>query len=120
MERRQTGLEGEQAAVEFLERQGYEILARNVFCRVGELDVVAQKDDVLCFVEVRTRSTDAFGAPALTVMSAKRHRVVKAAMYYLQRHGVVNRMIRFDVISVVGRGRQASVEYLPNAFDAGM
>jgi len=75
---------------------------------------------VVCFVEVRMRSTDAWGDPALTVSFAKQRRVVKAALRYLFRHDLSDRMVRFDVISVVGQGPAAQLEHIPAAFDAGM
>ncbi|ATB33392.1 YraN family protein [Melittangium boletus] len=120
VERKQWGDEGEEAAVCFLVSQGYRIRARNYACRHGELDVVAERGDVLCFVEVRMRSTAAWGDPSQTVSFAKQRRVVKTALHYLGTHGVRDRMLRFDVISVVGRGERATVEHLPGAFDAGM
>lgn len=120
MDRRGLGVEGEEAAVQFLKERGYLIRDRNVYCRYGELDVVAELNELLCFVEVRTRTTNRFGGPALTVMSSKQSRVIKAAIEYLQRMRVRDRMIRFDVISVVGRGSERRIEHIPNAFDAGM
>jgi putative endonuclease len=120
MERKQYGNEAESRAVEFLEAEGYVIRDRNVSYRYGELDVVAEKDGVLCFVEVRMRSSGVNGEPQLTVMSVKQHKVVKAAMGYLQRHRLMGRtMVRFDVIAVTGRGASAQLEHIPNAFDAG-
>ncbi|WP_434390777.1 YraN family protein [Melittangium boletus] len=120
MERKQWGNEGEAAAVRYLEDQGYRIQARNYACRHGELDVVAEREGTVCFVEVRMRSTAAWGDPSQTVSFAKQRRVVKTALHYLGTHGVRGRMLRFDVISVVGRGERATVEHLPGAFDAGM
>jgi putative endonuclease len=120
MERRGLGQEAEQAAVEHLERQGYRICARNFLARGGELDIVAEKDETVCFVEVRMRSSAAWGDPSQTVTRAKQQKVVRAAMQFLQRAGGEPRMVRFDVVSVVGRGSSARVEHLPNAFDAGM
>ncbi len=118
--RKQYGDEGEEAAVRFLETRGYRVRARNYACRHGELDVVAERGDTVCFVEVRMRSTAVWGDPSHTVSFAKQRRVVKAAMHYLMAHGVRDRVLRFDVISVVGRGERATVEHLPGAFDAGM
>ena len=118
--RKQWGDEGEEAAVRFLEAQGYRIRARNYTCRHGELDVVAEREDTLCFVEVRMRSTAVWGDPSQTVSFTKQRRVVRTALHYLGAHGVRGRMLRFDVISVVGRGEGATVEHLPGAFDAGM
>ena len=119
-ERRAVGDAAEQLAVEYLEREGYLIRDRNVLCRRGELDVVAEKGDVLAFVEVRMRATDVWGDPSMTVTGAKQHKVVLAAHEYCQRHRLFARVIRFDVASVVGRGREGHVEYIPDAFEAGV
>jgi putative endonuclease len=119
-ERRQYGNAAEETAVGFLEARGWRVLARNWTCRYGELDVVAEREDVVCFVEVRMRSTAVWGDPAHTVSFAKQRRVVKAALHYLFAHELGERMMRFDVISVVGRGERATVEHIPGAFDAGM
>lgn len=120
--RKVLGDAGEQAAVGFLEKSGYRVVARNFRCAYGEVDVVAERDGLLCFVEVRTRSTAAWGDPSHTVSWAKQRKVAKAALHYLFEHGTLarDRMVRFDVISVVGRGPDASVEHIPDAFDAGM
>lgn len=104
--------------VEHLERDGYRVRDRNVLCRFGELDVVAEKGEVLAFVEVRMRSSEAWGDPAETVMTAKQRKVVKAATEYCQRNRLFERVIRFDVAAVVGRGRAGHVEYIPDAFEA--
>lgn len=120
VDRKEYGDEGEEAAVRFLEARGYRVRARNYSCRHGELDVVAEHGDTLCFVEVRMRSTAVWGDPSHTVSFAKQRRVVKAALHYLMAHRLRDRMLRFDVISVVGRGERATVEHLPGAFDAGM
>jgi putative endonuclease len=119
-ERRAYGNAAEDAAVGHLEAQGWRVLARNWTCRYGELDVVAERGELVCFVEVRMRSTAVWGDPAHTVSFAKQRRVVKAALHYLFAHDLGERMMRFDVISVVGRGERATVEHIPGAFDAGM
>ena len=120
VDRKGYGDEGEEAAVRFLEARGYRVRERNYSCRHGELDVVAEHGDTVCFVEVRMRSTAVWGDPAHTVSFAKQRRVVKSALHYLLTQRLRDRMIRFDVISVVGRGERATVEHLPGAFDAGM
>ncbi len=109
---------GETLVAEQLVREGFTVRDRNVRCRRGELDIVAEKGQLLCFVEVRMRSTSAWGDPAMTVQRGKQRKVILSAMEYLQRHRITNRMIRFDVASVVGRGRSAVVELIPNAFEA--
>ncbi len=120
VDRRGYGNEAESEVVRFLEARGYRVRARNFSCRYGELDVVAEHGDTVCFVEVRMRSTAVWGDPSHTVSFAKQRKVVKAALHYLLTQKLRDRMIRFDVISVVGRGERATVEHLPGAFDAGM
>ena len=109
---------GEELVAEQLVREGYLIRDRNVRCRLGELDIVAERGALLCFVEVRMRSTALWGDPSLTVCRPKQKRVIFAAMEYLQKQRLRGRMIRFDVASVVGRGRTGVVELIPNAFEA--
>lgn len=118
--RRAFGGEAEDAAVSHLERKGYRVRARNFVCPYGELDVVAEDGEVVAFVEVRMRSNAAWGDPSQTVSGKKQRRIVKAALHYLYRHGPLGKMVRFDVVSVVGRGEKAQVEHIPDAFDAGM
>jgi putative endonuclease len=118
--RRQIGDEAEEAAVRFLEGKGYRIRNRNFHCREGEVDIVAETADTVCFVEVRSRSADLWGDPSGTVSFAKQRKVVRAALRYLFGRNVGEKMIRFDVISVVGRGPDAMLEHIPDAFDAGM
>jgi putative endonuclease len=119
-ERRREGDQAEQLVVEHLEREGYVVRDRNVICRRGELDVVAEKGEVLAFVEVRMRATDVWGDPSTTVNFSKQRKVVLAATEYCQRHRLFARVIRFDVASVVGRGRTGRVDLITDAFDAGM
>lgn len=118
VDRRAFGSGAEQLVVEHLERGGWTVRDRNVHCRFGELDVVAEKGDVLAFVEVRMRSTAAWGDPSMTVSRSKQRKVFLAATEYCQRHRLFQRVIRFDVASVVGRGRTGHVEVIEDAFEA--
>jgi putative endonuclease len=100
---------GEQRAVEHLEAAGLEILDRNWRCRAGELDIVARDGAQLVFVEVKTRSSLAFGAPAEAVDRVKSARLRELALRWImaQRELGVSMFwetLRFDVVSVV-RGR---------------
>ena len=80
---------------------------------------MAEKGGVVCFVEVRMRSSNAFGDPAMTVSRAKQRRVVLAAHHYLRVARLPPSILRFDVVSVLGRGKDAFIEHIPGAFDAG-
>jgi putative endonuclease len=117
---RAVGASAERRVVEQLVQSGHRLLAQNYACRWGELDLVIEKDDIVCFVEVRMRSTRTWGDPLDTISHAKQRRIVKTALFFLGEHRLWRKMIRFDVVSVVGSGDSARIEHIPNAFDAGM
>lgn len=111
------GTLGEQAAAANLADQGYEILHRNYRCRGGELDIVCQRNGILVFCEVKTRTGTRFGTPEEAVTIAKRKRLRRLALEYLQREGRRARSLRFDVISVtLHDGRVGELRHLVNAF----
>ena len=110
---------GEAAAAAHLTKAGFRIVARNHRCRRGEVDLIAEQGELLVFVEVRTRATDAFGSPEETVGFKKQQRVVLAARDFLARRRGPDRAIRFDVIAVVDSVDGPKVTHYPNAFDAG-
>lgn len=114
------GHRGEIAATRFLERKGYYIHDRNWKCSAGEVDIVAEDEDVLVFVEVKTRSNCDKGLPEEAVDAKKRRRYEKIAAYYLREHEFVEKVIRFDVVSilVVGDDR-AFLRHHCNAFAVG-
>ena len=111
------GAAGEHAAEQLLSKKGYRIVARNHRCRRGEVDLVAEKGELLVFVEVRTRATAAFGGPEETVSWSKQRRVVTAARDFLARWRGPERGARFDVVAVVD-GRPPRLEHFENAFAA--
>lgn len=116
--RRQLGDAGEEAAAELLRKGGYRIVARNHRCKRGEVDLIAERGELLVFVEVRTRATAAFGAPEETVDFRKRRRVVAAARDYLARWRGPERGVRFDVVAVVDGPAGPRLTHFENAFDA--
>jgi putative endonuclease len=111
--RRALGASGEQAAADWYERNGYQVVARNWRCRDGELDLIVRKGRAFVFCEVKTRSSLAFGAPAEAVTRTKQVRVRHLAARWLDDHaGVRATEIRFDVASVLG----GQVEIVQGAF----
>ena len=111
------GTLGEQAACTALTDQGYRILHRNYRVRGGELDVVCERNGTLVFCEVKTRTSAVFGLPEEAVTIAKRRRLRKLALEYLQREGRRARTLRFDVISVhVTNGVVGELRHIVNAF----
>ncbi len=114
------GLWGESCAEKHLRSVvGLKILGRRV--KVGqrdELDLVVRDGDVLVFVEVKTRASEAFGRPMDAVDRAKRHTLSRAAVRYLKKLKNPRVLFRFDVVEVIGREEDGSPEirYTPNAF----
>lgn len=113
------GQQGELAAARFLRKNGYRILMRNYQTRGGEIDIVARFGDVLVFVEVKTRRTDAFAQPFQQVDGHKQHRMTRAARSYLAHYKDRVPPARFDVISIVWpEGVKPRFEHIKNAFQA--
>ena len=98
------GRDGEQAAVEYLEKQGFRILDRNWRCAEGELDIVAVDRRVFVAVEVKTRSSTRFGTPLEAVGRAKRLRLRRLAVTWLNAHGVHFEQVRVDVVGLMYEG----------------
>lgn len=116
------GRYGEQVAAAHLEAAGMVILDRNWRCREGEIDLVAQDGSEIVFVEVKTRSSTAFGAPAEAVDRAKSARIRQLALRWLlarrEAHGPANwSALRFDVVAVIRTsGAGPDVSHLRGAF----
>jgi len=107
------GEAAEDLVADFLERQGLKIVERNYRCRFGEIDLVARSSELLVFVEVRARKSEAFGGAAGSITATKRRRIVAAARHFLATHKV-DRACRFDVVLV--RGSEQRVEWITDAF----
>jgi len=106
-------------ARDLLEREGFTIEATNVRCPVGELDLVAQEGRTLCFVEVRSGSSDMLGGPFGSITGGKRRHLIRAAQWYLARRRHQPETVRFDVVAVQWRaGLKPVAELLRGAFDA--
>ena len=115
-----TGVYGEICAARYLRDHGFEILSANYRTRFGEIDIVAQKDGVLSFVEVKTRSSGMIAPPAEAVNREKQRKLSLAAAQYLQGE-LSDTAARFDVIEVcLDGGKLLSVHYIPNAFGSAL
>ncbi|MBI2340836.1 MAG: YraN family protein [Deltaproteobacteria bacterium] len=116
---RAIGDEGEDSASRYLKKQGFKIIERNFFCRVGELDIIAEKKGELHFIEVKTRRTLGFGDPLEAVTPWKQKRVSQTAKYYLLKNAKWNNHPKcFSVMSIYDPGNDdAQIEFIPNAFE---
>lgn len=117
--KRSIGTEGEQIAVGFLKANNYTILKTNYRVgRMGEIDIIADNEDCLCFIEVKTRSSYLFGTPAEAVTYMKQDKIRKIASVYLSCTDKTDRKIRFDVVEVLinSSNKTESINLIKNAF----
>ena len=114
---KRVGERGEEESARHLESRGYAVLARNYRTAYGEIDCVAQIEDTIVFVEVKTRRSLRFGTPLEAVTEDKRRRICLSAALYLQENGLMDAPCRFDVMAVRLTGTEASVRHYPSAFD---
>ena len=110
------GKAAEDLACEELTRRGYAIVARRYRHRAGEIDIVARDGGTIVFVEVKARTSGAFGAAAESVTALKRRRIVNTALDFLARHRLTGEPCRFDVVSIQGGPDGPRVEVVPHAF----
>ncbi len=110
--RRALGASGEEAVACWYQERGYEVVVRNWRCREGELDLIVRDGRAFVFCEVKTRTSDAFGAPVEAVNRAKQERLRRLAARWLTEAPLRPREIRFDVASVMGD----RIEVLEGAF----
>ena len=109
------GKQGEKLAVEFLQKNGYEILETNWTFQKAEVDVIAKKEDVLAVVEVKTRSSIDFGLPQDFVRPKKIQLLVKAVNEYVTQNDL-DVSVRFDIIAIQKNGNEFIIEHLEDAF----
>lgn len=115
-ERQAAGRAGQAAAERCLRRAGYVILERNFRCPAGEIDLVALDRRTIAFVEVKARRADAPVSPLDCVTVAQQRRIARAATFYLRRHRLLARTIRFDVVGVWLDGATSRCELVRDAF----
>jgi putative endonuclease len=117
----ETGRRGEELAVAYLKKQGCRIIDRNVNTPFGELDIICRDKSVIVFVEVKTRTSNAFGRPYEAVGPDKKRRLSRSAQYWLAEKKWMDKPARFDVISVTVREAEKDeidIEHLADAFEA--
>ena len=112
------GQQGEALACHYLSRQGYRVIIRNYRTKLGEIDIIAEEQGTLVFVEVKARRGHQCGHPFEAVTPAKCRQISKVALEYLAETGREGQAARFDVVAVSFAGEAAPViELVKNAFD---
>lgn len=110
------GITGEQAVEKWLALNHFTVLARNYTIRYGEVDLIAQRGDVIAFIEVKTRKTEYFPT-SLVVNKAKQLKIIKAAKHFVLQNQIQDKVLRFDVATVhLKENNEHVVTYIPNAF----
>ena len=114
-EQHKLGEKGEDLAVDYLQKKGYRVLERNFRFRKAEVDIIAQKENLLVAVEVKTRSTDYFGNPQDFVKRKKRMLLIQAMHQFVIEKNV-DLDLRFDIIAILRRKHGFEIEHLKDAF----
>lgn len=106
------GVSGETLACNYLKKKGYKLIERNYKNKIGEIDIIASKKNMIVFVEVKTRETTMFGNPSEAVDYHKQNKIRKVSKRFLQENKLTDVPCRFDVIEVVGD----KINHIENAF----
>jgi putative endonuclease len=114
--KRRAGNKGEDIAAALLKKKGYKILERNFTAKNGEVDIIAQKNKTLVFVEVKLRADDSFGGGLAAVTKAKQQKITKAAIEYIKLRKPDYDGLMFDIITLTGAAARQKAEHLQNAF----
>lgn len=111
-----TGSKGEEAAAGYLKGLGYEILERNFRCRAGEIDIIANDNGTIVFVEVKTRRTLDYGLPCEAVTATKREHIRRVVRYYVLVKNIEERTLRIDVIEILIKEGISYIHHIEDAF----
>ena len=111
MHNKMLGERGEKAAREYLKKNGWEILEKNYKNPFGEIDIIAKKDDVIAFIEVKTRLSDKYGTPSEAVGKQRKLRYIRGANYYFAGKDI-DFTVRFDIIEI----ENGRINHIENAF----
>lgn len=117
MTKRDLGNKGEDAVCRYIEKYGYRIIERNFVCKKGEIDIIAENDDTIAFIEVKSRKEDSMVSGAEAVNYTKKMRIIKTAAYYTYKNPLTKQP-RFDIAEVILKNNIPSVlRYYKSAFD---
>lgn len=118
---REVGIWGEDAAAAMIGQRGWMVIGRNIRTPYGEIDLIGQLDAMVVFIEVKTRSSKAYGQPEEAITRIKGEHMLNAALWYIQEHPELSEDWRIDVISIeVKAGEEGyTMEWFENAVTSG-
>ena len=102
----------EDLAISYLEENGFEILNRNFKCKIGEIDVIAKKDNVIRFIEVKYRKGNVAGGAFYAINNKKLIKISKIAEFYIMTHNLTDSMFSIDALII----ENENITYLENIF----
>jgi putative endonuclease len=111
------GFRAEQLAAKYLEKEGYKILENNYRVAGSEVDLIALKDDTVCFIEVKARGSDDYGMPEEFVDRRKRRRIIRAAKIFTAHQRYYDCYVRFDIISILNKTNDIEIKHIEHAFE---
>ena len=114
---KETGKLGEDIAVHYLKQNGNVILDRNFECRQGEIDIIALDKKEIVFIEVKTRTSNKYGAPSEAVNKIKQKHMLQTIKYYLYIRNLSDEFIRIDVMEVYIKNNVYKVNHIKQAFE---
>lgn len=112
---RAKGIIGENIAAEYLKEKGYRIVERNYRTKVGEIDIIAEKNGILTFVEVKARSNTNFGFPYEAVNKKKLDKIIKTSLVYMKQKGYVGYQMTYDIVEVF-LSNDGKINHIENVF----
>jgi putative endonuclease len=113
--KKQLGSYGETLIAHYLIDQGFHILEHNYQTRSGEIDIIAQKNNLIAFVEVKTRTHHYFNLSQV-ITPSKQRSIIKTSEHYIARQKFDEHVFRFDIALVEGTESHASITFIPDAF----
>ncbi len=114
--KRNIGQKGENIALEFLENKGYKVIEKNYVKNHGEIDLITSIEDTIVFVEVKLRNSLKFGHPLESMSQKKIAKLVETANLYIVDKGLEEKLVRFDVISILKCNEAYTIDHIENAF----
>lgn len=115
-DRIKTGRTGEDTAILELKKKGYKLLEKNYRSHFGEIDIIAEDGDIIAFIEIKTRRSDSYGEPGLSITKQKKERMYKTSLAYLIRNGMTSRRCRFDVVLIIRYRNKDDIQVVKDAF----
>jgi len=109
------GFDGEAFVASWLQKSGFILLEKNFRTKFGEIDLICQKEDLLVFVEVKTRRSTYFQIASVVNLS-KQKKIIHIAKYYIYQNQIQDKICRFDVASILFKDSKYEIEYFEDAF----